>query len=216
MQITYLGHSSFKIKTATATIVTDPFAKNVGLKFPKTEADIVTISHAHQNHDFREGIKNENAFIIDGPGEYEIKEVMIKGIRSKISKDEQATFDPNIIFQFETEGGLTLCHLGDLNRELTKKEIEELENTDILLIPVGNHQTIGAEMAKKIIKTLEPSIVIPMHYQQAGLAPEFAQLDSVETFLKEMEIEPKQEERLVINSTSLPEELEVVVLERKS
>jgi len=77
MEITYLGHSSFRLKGKTASLITDPYdPKMIGLKFPKTEADIVTISHYHNDHDRVENVSGIKK-IIDGPGEYEINDISI-------------------------------------------------------------------------------------------------------------------------------------------
>lgn len=82
MEITYLGHSSFKIKTKTAVVVTDPFpSEMLGFKFPKTEADIVTISHQHEDHNCLKLIEGD-PFIISEPGEYEVKGVSVFGYPS--------------------------------------------------------------------------------------------------------------------------------------
>ena len=80
MEITYLGHSSFRIKGKVATIVTDPYdSKTVGLKFPKVDADIVTISHQHDDHN-QAVLIDGNPKVVNNPGEYEIKGISIFGI----------------------------------------------------------------------------------------------------------------------------------------
>ena len=80
MDISYLGHSAFKIKNKTATVVTDPYdPKMVGFSYPKLEADMVTVSHHHHDHDCLERVSDYKK-VIDGPGEYEVMEVSIIGI----------------------------------------------------------------------------------------------------------------------------------------
>ena len=215
MQITYLGHSSFKIKTKTATIVTDPYHKQVGFRFPKTRADICTISHFHFDHNFRGGIKNEDCFFIENPGEYEIKEIMIKGIQSCHDDEEGQKRGKNTIFLIQAEN-INICHLGDLGHSLADKDVKELEDVDILIIPIGGTYTIGPKRAVQLIKKIEPSIIIPVHYQQEGLGQDFAQLKPVDDFLAEIQMESKKSEKLILSSTAdLPEEMEIIQLDKK-
>jgi len=84
MEITFLGHSAFKIKTKQATIITDPFKNKdpkLNLKFPSVEADIVTVSHGHDDHSGTHEVKG-NPFVINAPGEFEIKEVNFFGYQT--------------------------------------------------------------------------------------------------------------------------------------
>jgi L-ascorbate metabolism protein UlaG (beta-lactamase superfamily) len=211
MNITYIGHSSFKIRTINATLITDPFDSSIGKRFPKSEADIVSISHDHKDHSNREGIKNENCFFIDAPGEYEIKEVMIRAISTFHDNDQGQDRGKNIIFRIQAEG-LNICHLGDLGHELSDKILKEIEATDVLMIPVGGVYTIDPSEAAKIVRKIEPSIVLPMHYKQEGLSATFAQLASLSDFANKLDLEPKQEDKLSIREGTLPDEMELIAL----
>lgn len=213
MYISYFGHSSFRIKSKTAVVVTDPFDKSIGWHFAKTAADIVTLSHNHNDHQNRDGIKNEDAFFIDGPGEYEIKEVMIKALKTYHDDKNGEERGDNVVYLFEMED-VHICHLGDIGHELSDSQIKELEATDVLMIPVGGVYTIDPKQAVKIIKKIEPSIVIPMHYKAEGLSREFDEMFTLDQFLEEIEIEPKKTDKLSVTVGTLPEEMEVVVLER--
>ena len=117
MDITYLGHSSFKIKTKTATIITDPFdPQMVGLKYSGVEGEIVTVSHAHADHNATgkvAGVKK----IVEGPGEYEISGVSIMGFPSFHDNKEGAERGKNTIYVIEADG-LRLAHLGDLGHTI--------------------------------------------------------------------------------------------------
>lgn len=212
MDITYLGHSSFKIRSKNATIVTDPFdPKMVGLKFPKTEADIVLISHHHQDHDFVENFMD--SFIVEGPGEYEVKGVKILGISAFHDSVEGAERGKNTVYGIKSEG-LSLVHVGDLGHKLSDAQCEQLGVVDVLFIPVGGFYTIDAQTAASVVAQLEPKIVIPMHYRVPGLKEELAQkLVSVEEFLKTMgKSDVQAQDKLVISKDKLPEEMQVVVL----
>ena len=209
MDIVHLGHSSFKIKGKNATLVTDPFSpEGTGLKFPKTESEIVTVSHQHGDHN---AISNfQSSLIIAGPGEYESKGVKILGIASFHDSSAGRERGRNTIFKIIMDG-VNLCHLGDLGHKLEAGTIDLLDGVDILMIPVGGVHTIDVKTAAEIIAQLEPKIVIPMHYQVPGLKFD---LEPLEKFLTEMgkpEIKPVP--KLTISKDKLPEEMEIVLLE---
>lgn len=210
MEITWNGQACFKIKGKTVTVVTDPYnPEYASLKLPSLEADIVTVSHSHQDHNFVEGIKGE-PFVVKGPGEYEIKGVSVVGVSSFHDDKNGAERGNNILFNIEIDG-INIAHLGDLGQTLTNEQLEELGSVDILLVPVGGVYTIEADVAAKLTSAIEPKIVIPMHYKIEGLK---FPLDPVEKFLKEMGKENVQSlPKLLVRDDRLPEELQVVLLE---
>lgn len=217
MYITWLGQSCFKIQTKPQkdsdelTIVTDPY-NNIGFKLPRLTADIVTISHNHNDHNNKEAVGG-NPFVIDQPGEYEVKNVFIYGLSGFHDKTEGRESGKNIIYKIRTEG-LIITHLGDIGHQLDNGLAEKLKETDILMIPVGGNFTIGAKQAAEIVNQIEPKIVIPMHYKIPGLN---IKLDPVDDFLKEMGI-GKQEttEKLKINKKDLPpEKTQIIVMTKK-
>jgi L-ascorbate metabolism protein UlaG (beta-lactamase superfamily) len=214
MEIKYLGHSSFFIKTKSAKLVTDPFnPEKVGLKFPKQESDIITISHNHADHNYREGIKGE-PIIFDWPGEYEKNEVHITGYPSFHDKQQGAERGENVIYKIEAEK-LAILHVGDLGHSLSDELIEEIGGIDILMVPVGGVYSLSAEEAVKLINEIEPSIVIPMHYNRPELdATTFGSLQTLDVFLKAMGVEGAEpQEKLSIKKEEInPEEMKVVVL----
>jgi len=185
MIINWYGHSCFKITNqgGRLIIITDPFDKKIGLNPPRCSADIVTVSHEHNDHNNTKsitGMEGSKPFIINSPGEYEIKGVSIVGCRSFHDKEKK---EQNIIYIMEIDK-IRICHLGDLGQDkLEDKQIEKIGNIDILMIPVGGNHTIGAKRAVKIVNQIDPSIVIPIHYKLPGLK---MNLDDVKVFLKEM------------------------------
>lgn len=209
MKITWYGHSCFKVVTKNATIITDPFSKDIGLKPPRCEADIITVSHDHYDHN-NTSILRGSPFIINGPGEYELKEVIIQGIGSFHDTKEGKERGLNTIFSIEAEA-LKICHLGDLGqKELTSKQIEKLGEVDILMIPVGGIYTIDSEKARAVINQIEPKIVIPMHYKIPKLN---IKLDKVDNFLKEVGIKEEVVDQLMIKKKDLlKEEIKVIVM----
>lgn len=216
MEISWLGHSAFKLRGKNVTIITDPFdPQMVGLKFPKVEADIVTISHDHQDHN-QANLVEGKPFIIQGPGEYEIKGVSIFGVACFHDSSSGTERGKDTAYAINIDG-LRVCHLGDLGHKLTSDQLEELNGVEILLLPVGGNYTLGPKEAGEVVLQLEPKIVIPMHYQTPGLNPQiFAKLSPVEEFLKAIGETAAPQPKLVITSQNLPEERQVVILERKN
>lgn len=212
MIITWQGHSCFKIQdkqgSEGVTLVTDPFDKEIGLKIPNFEADIVTISHDHSDHNNVKAIKG-NPFLVNSPGEYDLKNVLIEGVDSYHDEEDGEKRGKNIIYRIEMED-ISITHLGDLGHVLDSSQLEKLTGTDILLIPVGGGYTLDAKKAVEVISQIEPRIVIPMHYKVEGLKIE---IDPLEKFIKELGIEASYEDKLKISKKDLPQEdMELVVL----
>lgn len=216
MDITFLGHSSFRLKGKTATVLTDPFdPEMVGLKFPKVDANIVTVSHDHNNHNKVEKVSSVKR-AVTGPGEYEIMGVSMIGISSFHDEKKGAKRGKNTIYVYEMDG-LRLAHLGDLGHKLSEKILEKIGDIDVLMIPVGGEYTIGPSEAVEVVRAIEPKIAIPMHYQMPGLNPAtFAKLSSTEPFLAEVGLPVEKTDRLSIRKENLGEESKVILLEKKN
>ncbi len=211
MEITWYGHSCFRLRGKGATVVTDPYSPDYGYTLPRIRADIVTISHHHPDHDYVRGIKGDPK-VIDGPGEYEIKGVFITGIPTFHDRRRGRDRGSNTVFLFDIDD-LRVCHLGDLGHVLDQSQVEALGDIDVLLIPVGSVYTINASQAAEVVSLLEPKIVIPMHYKTEVLT---LKLDPVDKFLKEMGVGGlTPQESLKVTKSSLPEETQVVVLQYK-
>lgn len=216
MEITYLGHSSFKLKGKTASVVIDPFdSKMVGFKFPSVDADIVTISHNHDDHNKADLVQGEFK-LITGPGEYEIKGISILGFPSFHDDKEGSLRGKNTIYVFEIDD-FRICHLGDLGQKLKEEIIENLGDIDILMIPVGGEFTIGSSLASQIVRDIDPSIVIPMHYKAEGInLSNFSQLEPLENFLREVGLTVERLPKLTVKKEDIQEETKkVIVLEKK-
>jgi len=212
MIITWQGHSCFKIQDKIGpdgvTVVTDPFNKETGLKVPNFEADIVTVSHDHADHNNVDALRGK-PFVISCAGEYDFKGVLIEGIDSYHDDKKGAERGGNIMYRFEIDD-ISVAHLGDLGDILDNAQIEKLIGTDILLIPVGGTYTLDAKKAVEVISQIEPRIVIPMHYGYKDLK---LPLDPVDKFIKEIGLTPSYEEKLKISKKDLPQEdMELVIL----
>ncbi len=215
MILTWLGHSCFKLQDKIGpdgvTVVTDPFDKEVGLKLPNFEADIVTVSHDHHDHN-NIGALRGNPFIIDCAGEYDKKNILVEGIDSYHDDVQGTKLGRNLIFRLEVDD-ISIVHLGDLGQALDSAQLEKLAGIDILLIPVGGKYTLDAKKAVEVIAQIEPRIVIPMHYRTPDSQKEQLELDDVEKFIKELGLTPSYEEKLKINKKDLPQEdMELVIL----
>ncbi|OGK26203.1 hypothetical protein A2954_04420 [Candidatus Roizmanbacteria bacterium RIFCSPLOWO2_01_FULL_37_12] len=214
MDIKYFGHSSFLIRTKNAKLITDPFnSKMVGLKFPKTEADIVTISHQHEDHNNSSAVE-ESPLLINMPGEFEKKGLRVFGFQTYHDKKNGAERGENIVYKYEGDG-VSVLHCGDLGLVWDDAFIDQLGEIDVLMVPVGGFYTIDPTEAVELVKKIEPSIVIPMHYNHAKLNQQvFGKLSTVNDFLKKIGAEnvvpvPK----LIIKKEELLEEMKVVVME---
>ena len=212
MIITWQGHSCFKIQDKIGpegvTLVTDPFNKEIGLKVPNFEADIITVSHQHHDHNNVSTLRG-NPFIIDCAGEYDFKGVLVEGIDSYHDDKNGTERGGNIIYRIEIDD-ISVAHLGDLGQILDNAQLEKLVGTDILLIPVGGKYTIDAKKAVEVIAQIEPRIVIPMHYKTKDLKIE---LDGIDKFIKEIGLTPTYEEKLKISKKDLPQEdRELIIL----
>lgn len=197
------------------TVVTDPFDASVGFKFPKVEADMVTISHDHQDHNQKQLVGGK-PYVIDGPGEYEVKGVSVLGLQTFHDEVQGQKRGLNTVYRIEFEG-ISLSHLGDLGHPLSSGQLAELNGVDVLFIPVGGVYTIGPKRAVEVISQVEPKIVIPMHYRVSEQKGDktFGQLTGVKEFLKEIGEEVTPQLKLLVSRDRLPSEREVVVLERK-
>ena len=215
MIITWHGQSCFKIQGDKATIITDPYGDDYGLKLPRLAGDIVTISHDHGDHNNAKAIKgaqdNQAPFVVSGPGEYEIKETFIYGVPAWHDDKQGAERGGNTIYRFEIDG-ISIAHLGDLGHLLEDAQLAKLEGVDILMIPVGGNYTIDGKQATQVISQVEPRIVIPMHYSIKGLN---AKIDKLDTFCKEIGVcPPNTVEKLKIVKKDLPQEdLQIVIFE---
>lgn len=216
MDITYLGHSSFKIKGKVTTVITDPYdSEMVGLKFPKVDGDIITVSHEHPDHNKVEVVTNVKK-VITGPGEYEISGVSIIGVQSFHDNKKGEERGKNTLFVIEIDG-VRLLHLGDLGHKLSDSDLKEIGNIDILFVPVGGTFTLGPKEAWEVVKQVGPSIIIPMHYKSEGMNLEsFGGLGVVEDFLKESNLRVEKLPKLSVKEGGFKEDEEyIVVLEKK-
>lgn len=206
MQIQYFGLSSFKITTKDATVITDPFHKDSGLTPPRGAADILILADLTDKlYSATSGISGE-PFLMDTPGEYDLKGVTVAGIPLKQENKNITVF----LIESEDMRILNLTHIKDWN--MKESEIEELGEIDILILPVGGNTVLSAAAAAKVVNEIEPKIVIPSHYKMGDL---ILDLDPLDKFTKEMGSKVEPTEKLSVKKRDLTEQegTKVVVLE---
>lgn len=218
MEITYLGHSCFKLKGKNGTVVCDPYQGTVGFEMPNVSADIVTSSHDHSDHNAVSRVKGtarrDKPFVINAPGEYEVGGISIFGVPTFHDGSKGTERGRNSVFVIFMDH-LRVCHLGDLGHELTDAQKSAIGPIDVLLVPVGGKFTINAEQAVKTIVSLDPSYVIPMHFRTDEHNPDlFSELTTLKEFLDEYGVTKTPVKSLEVSADRLPEETEVVVLAR--
>lgn len=217
MDISYLGHASFKLRGRQSILITDPYDSSVGFNLPRVSADVVTVSHDHPDHNNYQNIsgtaRRKEPFIVKSPGEYEISGISVFGVQSFHDDSDGKERGRNTIFVIYLDD-VTIVHLGDLGHVLTDRQVKEIRDVDVLLIPVGGKYTIGTKEALTVVNQLQPLYVIPMHYRTKLHKKEtFGELSSVDNFLKEAGYEQAEYMgKLTVTKSQLPEEMEVIVL----
>ena len=204
MTITWYGQSCFKITNQGGhlTIITDPFDKKIGLIPPRGNADIVTVSHDHFDHNNIEAISGD-PFIIETPGEYEVKGIRILGVSGYHDNVKGKDKGSNTMYLIKIDD-LKICHFGDIGQEkLTNRQLELISDVDILMIPVGGVYTINAKEAVKIIGQVEPRIVIPSCHK-SGMGK--IKADEVNIFVKEFGVKAEEIDKLKVSKKDLPQD----------
>jgi len=217
MDITYLGHSCFKLRSTNATVVTDPYPNDIGLKMPSVSADIITVSHTqHNDHNAIDKVsgtaRREKPFVITAPGEFEIGGVSIFGLPSYHDDKKGQERGENTLYVIHIDE-VKVAHLGDLGHMLSDKQLTELDGIDVLLVPIGGVYTIDSKTAQEVINAVQPAYAIPMHFKTPDHNNSFSDMTDLKTGFEQMGQElPEIQEKLTVTVTSLPEETEMVVL----
>ena len=215
MEITWLGHSCFRLRSRESFVVTDPCDKSTGYTIGRPTASVVTVSHDHPGHNNIAAVAGSPR-VIQGPGEFEISGVLITGIRTYHDDEQGERLGKNVAYVLELDE-VRVCHLGDLGHVPTAEQVEELSGVDVLLTPVGGGSTISASAAAETVSLLAPKLVIPMHYQTP--ASKKKDLESLDRFLKEMGATNALEERqpkLTVTKSTLPQETKVQILDYRT
>ena len=211
MDIIWHGHSCFKLGSENTSVITDPFPDSIGLSMGKPEASIVTVSNHHPNHSYIEGIPTASN-VIDGPGEYDIQGVHLQGVVTPLPEGDPPE-TRNIAYLIEMEE-ITFLHLGDIQSTLTTRRVEELVPVDVLFIPAGGGCTLPLDQMISVIQSLNPKMLVPMHYRNTQVD---ISLDPPDALLRELGVgQVVPQTRLVVTRSSIPQVLQLVLLEHTS
>ncbi len=215
MKIKWYGHAAFLITSDQGEkIIIDPYEPGAfggQLSYDKIgdQADIVLISHDHADHNHTKGLPG-NPQILKGGGSKTIKGIPIKGIPTYHDPSKGSERGSNTVFALRVDE-INLCHLGDLGHILTDREVSEIGQVDILLIPVGGFYTIDPKEATQVVDQIKPKVIIPMHFKTSKCGFPIA---PVEDFLKgKSNAKRSRKSEMSFNQASLPLQPEIIVLE---
>lgn len=193
-------------------MLTDPPDPRSGNAIPKTEAHLVTISHDDPGHSSLRSVGGEPV-VLSGPGEYEVREILVTGIASWHDDEKGAKRGRNTVYTIRLDD-LVICHLGDLGHALPSEDVERIGDVDLVLIPIaGGDTNLTAAMAAEVIHQLEPKVVVPMSYD-----PDEKKKDSpFERLLHELGVkELVPVPKLSVTRSSLPDNVQVVALDSRA
>ena len=225
MELTWLGHAAFRVRIGSTALIMDPFGPGLGLSIPpaQAQANVVTMSSDDAHHAAVSIVSGDKPPVVfSNPGEYEAAGLQMRGIRTTRNaggaggdgNGEGGTEDApqawNTVFVVEAEG-LVLCHLGDPERQLSDRQIEEIGSPHVLLLPVGSPTGLSADAAVELVSSISPRIIVPMLFAHPGNK---AALRDLKPFLAELgEKAPEAVSRLTVTRATLPEETQLSLLQ---
>lgn len=215
----WLGHASFYFTSPQGIrVITDPYGPQIIPGVPTVEADLVTISHEHWDHNYIQGVTGQpeiwRGLTADGNDWQQIEATLkdVHGFTVPVYHDDSqgSKRGKNSVFVLEM-GELRLAHLGDLGHILTEEQCQRIGSLDVLMIPVGGYFTIGPEEAWQIVEMLRPRLVLPMHYLVGGM--QGFPITGVDRFTAgRANVRHLGQAEIDLRKENLPEETEVWVL----
>ncbi len=225
MELTWLGHAAFRVRSGNTALIMDPFGPDLGLAIPpaQAQAHIVTMSSDAPHHAAAGVVTGDKPPVVfSDPGEYEAASLHMRGIRTSRNsgdgngdgegdgEDKDRPRAWNTVFVVEAEG-IVLCHLGDPDRVLSDRQIEELGSPHVLLVPVGSPTGLSADAAVELVNSIAPRVIVPMLFAHPGNK---AGLRELKPFLSELgEKAPAAQSRLTLTRATLPEETQLSLLQ---
>jgi L-ascorbate metabolism protein UlaG (beta-lactamase superfamily) len=220
MEITWYGRTCIRLRGKDAVVVNDPYPSIVGPTGRGITADVITFSHpdddppprraARLSRDGGSAIATslDSAFVLDGPGEYEVHDVLITGVRTYRDDAGGRQRGRQTAFMVELDGVHTI-HLGDIGHQLTEEKLADIGRVGVACVPVGGALTAAGAAA--LVAQLDPNIVVPMPVCEVEADCE----EAVRRFLHEMGAEPQVQPRLSVTPSSLPSETTTLLLESR-
>lgn len=209
LEIEYKGANSVVISTKKASIVTDPKISVAGLKDVSVKGAVELLTEA------RLGVNSEDSLLnIEGPGEYGVAGFDIKGIAAQRSIDSETEPKIGTIYRIES-GDVRIALFGNINDNLSDDQLEEIGVVDVVIVPVGGGgYTLDPVSAAKLVRSIDPKVVIPIHYADTGVSYEVPQLE-IDEFVKTMDFAVEETSKFKLKSVSaLPASLTIVKIAR--
>ena len=216
MNIKWFGQSCFMLTAENGTkIIMDPYSKIFGslsgYKLPEIDADIVTISHNHSDHNNVGAVKG-NFVLIKEPGVFSQEGIDIKGVQTFHDNVSGAKRGKNVVYNFRIDG-LNVCHCGDLGHLLSLEQINEIGKVDILILPIGGRAVLDASGATEVMKQLNPAVMIPMHYRTKVMGILGFIFGTVDTFITVSEKDAKNFKELDVDLSNIKDIPGIAVLQ---
>lgn len=237
MDITWLGHAATRVRTRDATVVMDPTDRSSGADMARPTGDIVTVSRDHPHHNHADGVKGVS-MVLNGPGEYEVRGVQVLALRASLfsadaengdgaadagsdvassgesAEDATVALPPmpagerSTLFIIEAED-IRLAHLGGLGHPPTAKQAEALADVDVIVAPVAGADLLPPEEMAKVVRALEPKIVIPVCHGGE-------QTEDFRSFVGVFGVKPEAAvSRLTLNRRNVGDSLRILLLESR-
>ncbi|MCL6649780.1 MAG: MBL fold metallo-hydrolase [Chloroflexi bacterium] len=211
MELTWFGHTCFRLRAREAVVVTDPYGTGAGYPPLRLAADIVTVSHASPliQPAVVTGARGDTKAprVLSRPGEYEVASVPIVGVQTYRDREKGARLGKNVAFVMTLEG-FVIGHLGAIGHLPNAEQAEALSNLDVLLLPIGGEDALDAKLAVETISLLQPRLVVPMRYRPAS-----GGADALARFLRELGASPGEPQpKLTLSRSALSDTTAVVLL----
>ena len=175
MKLTYFGHCAFRWETAGGvTVMADPYRNQAGRYwfsrlFPEVHSDLGLISHAHFDHDAADRLP-ELASVLRMPGEFEVGDMRIRGVRDLHSGASRLRDFPNVMFRLEVNG-VSFLHIGDNRADWPPEVARAVGDVDVLMVTVDDSDhLLTYDEVDSLVQRLEPRVVVPMHYFIPGIS----------------------------------------------
>lgn len=207
MEIQYYGANCVRLSAKKANIVIDDNLAELGLKSVTKAGDIALFTGPHGDPAV------ETKIVIDQPGEYEVSDISVHGIGAQAHLDEGGF--AATIFKIASDE-VRVAVVGHIHPDISDKQLEELGMIDVLIIPIGgNGYTLDSVGALKVIKEIEPKLVIPTHYADKAVKYAVPQAELIDA-LKNMSMEPKETlAKIKVKPAELTDTTQLIVLERQ-